>query len=233
MEAWHATTLLEILPFPTFGGILTVALWLLLLGLLERGLVTALHWLRRLDLPPHILGWDAAGCGGVLLATLAGLGALLLGTTPEDYRERAWRELQAERHPLVVLAERADQVGAGSMVVAVQASVHATQERLRSALAGYDFGIPALEALKATVLERIKPALEPSPPIAERHHRTLVQLQLGLAQAALYQSDRILDRALRLRQDQIASLQTAVVVLGGVGFLLLLARVQAQASSTC
>jgi hypothetical protein len=119
MEAGHATAFLHLFPFPPLRGTLTVVLWLLVLGLLGRGLATALHWLGRLELPPRVLGWGATGCGGLLFATLAGLGALLVGTTPEDYREQAWRELQAERHPLVVLAERADHVGVGAVVLVV------------------------------------------------------------------------------------------------------------------
>jgi hypothetical protein len=225
MEGWHVTTLWGLLPFPPIGGVLSAAVWLLLLALLGRGLAAALHGLRLLGLPPRILAWGAVGCGGLLLATLAGLGALVVFTTPESYREGAWRELQAERHPLLRLAERADQTGVGGALATAREGVSTAQEKLRSALAGHGFGVPALEALKAALLDKMKPP--PAPPEDARRHRAIARLQLGPTQAALYQSEVVLSRAKSLRQGRMADLQTVAVVLGGVGLVLLLAQVQA------
>jgi hypothetical protein len=126
-----------------------------------------------------------------------------------------------------LLAERTDQTGVGDAVVAAREGVRATKETLHSALVGHDFGVPALEALKGAVLARVKPAPEPSSLEAERRRRALARLQLGPTQAALYQSDMVLNQATRLRQGQIANLQTVVVVLGGAGLVLLLAWAQA------
>ena len=126
-----------------------------------------------------------------------------------------------------VLVERADQVGVGGVVTAAQERVRVTQEQLHSALAERDFGVPALQALKSAVLEWIKPPQKLSSPTPKPRPRALARLQLGPMQSALYVSDRVLDRATRLREGWIARLQTVAVVLGGIGLALLLARAQA------
>lgn len=213
-------------------GLLAGAVGGLLFGLLYSWLEVVTGWgVAGLTIIGSLLGLVAYGLRNVLsegaVMILAGIGAVFLGvvlgrvaylknmTTPEDYRQVAWRELEQSGDALIAGAKKLDDFGKTEGVQAAKELASGLLDRGKETLkekleeieeTGIGIVDGFVDSLKGVVKKREekKKEAEKQTPETARLEKEAKSLELGSAQARLYRSDRVLERASQIRQGLVS-----------------------------
>lgn len=164
-----------------------------------------------------------------LFLVVAGWGTYVSYTSPESYRERAWKDLTQKGDYRIALAKKADELGKSLKIGNL---LPGDTKKIREGAVGFleeytkPSGIPLVEALRKGVIKGLKSEpekkletagepqekkKEPETPLAKPNEN----LKLGSAQLALYGSDYVLERAKEIKTENLSFWTKIIVLIGG------------------